>query len=255
MRLFQSVTLTFSMYSSIPMPYVEWDEDSMKWVFCCFPLVGALVGAVMWLWLWLCSRFALGSQLTAVGGLLIPLWLTGGIHLDGLCDTCDALGSHQSRERKLEILKDSHIGAFGVMGCVVYILSLYGGLCAVEWTAAAMETVCLSFVLSRALSGLMAVSCRNARGSGLLFTFTGKHTSGVNRSIIVCLFAAISLFMILFSGKIAVCALGAMALVTAVYLRMAYREFGGITGDLEGWYLQLLELVAVLAVSVGERLL
>lgn len=255
MKLYQSLTLAFAMYSKIPMPYVEWDEDSMRWVFCCFPLVGAVIGGALWLWLTLCFHLGLGRELTALGALGLPLWISGGIHLDGLCDTCDALGSHQPRERKLEILKDSHIGAFGVMGCVVYLIALYAGLSGVEWTGEAVGTLCLTPVLSRSFSGLMAVSCPNARGSGLLFTFTGAHTSGWNRVLLALWLLIVSGAIVMLGGRLGVCAALAMLVVTAYYLHMSRKEFGGITGDLEGWYLQLLELAAVLAVAVGEKVM
>lgn len=255
MKLYQSLTLAFAMYSKIPMPYVEWDEDSMRWVFFCFPLVGAVIGGALWLWLTLCLHFAFGKELTALGALVLPLWISGGIHLDGLCDTCDALGSHQPRERKLEILKDSRIGAFGVMGCVVYLIALYAGLSALELTGKAVLTLCLNPILSRSFSGLMAVSCPNARGSGLLFTFTGAHTNGWNRVLLVLWLLIVSGLMAAMGGGLGICAALAMLVVTAYYLHMSRKEFGGITGDLEGWYLQLLELAAVLAVAVAEKVL
>jgi len=67
-----------------------------------------------------------GKTLYAVVLTLIPVVITGGIHLDGLLDTADALSSYQPRERRLEILKDSHAGAFAIIVCCMYFLAYFG---------------------------------------------------------------------------------------------------------------------------------
>ena len=54
--------------------------------------------------------------------VVAPIIITGGIHMDGFLDTQDALGSYQPRERRLEILKDSHAGAFAIISCAVYLM-------------------------------------------------------------------------------------------------------------------------------------
>ena len=252
MKLFRSLTLTFAMYSRIPMPRVEWDEKSMEWVFACFPLVGCIIGLALWLWLRLALWLHLGSLLTGGGAVVLQAALTGGIHLDGLCDTCDALGSHQSRERKLEIMKDSHIGAFGVMGCVLYLIALFAAWSELQPTQTNLILAALVPVLSRSWTSLAAVTRKNARSSGLLATFTNAANKTWNR-IIALLWLAV--------GTAALCLIDAvgkwMALASVlVYLlcwRKTEREFGGLTGDLAGWQLSLLELAMVLAAAVAGK--
>ena len=112
--LLQSFSVAFSMYSRLPVPQVEWNEKNMKYAFCFFPLIGIFVGGAVWLWLQAAAFWGFGDSLRAAVCVALPLLITGGIHLDGFCDTVDALSSHQSRERKLEILKDPHIGAFAL---------------------------------------------------------------------------------------------------------------------------------------------
>ena len=118
----KSLIIAFAMYSKFPMPRVDWEKKALSWALCWFPLVGLAVGAVLWLWLALAGWLGFGAVFTAALALLLPIALSGGIHLDGFCDTCDALSSHQSRERKLEILKDSHTGAFAIICCGLYLL-------------------------------------------------------------------------------------------------------------------------------------
>ena len=94
----KSLIIAFAMYSKFPMPRVDWEKKALSWALCWFPLVGLAVGAVLWLWLALAGWLGFGAVFTAALALLLPIALSGGIHLDGFCDTCDALSSHQSRE-------------------------------------------------------------------------------------------------------------------------------------------------------------
>ena len=115
--LWNAMIISFAMYSKIPMPKVDWTEENMKYSMCFFPAVGMVIGALAVLW----GRFSLINGMsrpfnTAVI-LLIPVIVSGGIHLDGLLDTADAMSSWQTRERRLEILKDSNSGAFAVITC------------------------------------------------------------------------------------------------------------------------------------------
>ncbi|MEG1579465.1 MAG: adenosylcobinamide-GDP ribazoletransferase, partial [Oscillospiraceae bacterium] len=84
------------------------------WALCWFPLIGGVIGGGLLLWFWLTATLHFGPLFRGIGALLLPIALSGAIHLDGFCDTADALGSHQTVERKLEILQDSHTGAFAI---------------------------------------------------------------------------------------------------------------------------------------------
>jgi adenosylcobinamide-GDP ribazoletransferase len=193
--------------------------------------------------------------LTAVLCVLVPIAITGGIHLDGFCDTCDALGSHQPREEKLQILKDSHVGAFALMGVACYLLlfvALWAEVSVHDGSAVAV--LALIPVLSRTLSGLCAVTQQNARGSGLLATFTQAAALTRTRVVLVCWLIATAAGMVLSNWQAGLGAFIASGLMLAWYLRMAKREFGGITGDLEGWFLQLCELCAVAGVMLAQKL-
>ena len=105
----RSLCVAFSMYSKIPMPQVEWTKESMQYCICFFPAVGAVIGAATLLWNMLVGAKLSGSLLFTAVLILIPVLITGGIHLDGLLDTADALSSYKTKEEKLEILKDSHL--------------------------------------------------------------------------------------------------------------------------------------------------
>ncbi len=253
-KLWQSFTLAMSMYSRIPMPQVDWSQSAMNYVFCFFPCVGVACGVGIALTLLTCKVIQLSSILTAVLCLLVPLGITGGIHLDGFCDTCDALGSHQDRQAKLDILKDSHIGAFALMGCICYLL-LYTTL----WyeVSVSLRTgiiLCLIPVLSRSLSGLCAVTMKNARGSGLLAVFTDSSVKRSTCAVLVLWLVAVTMAMLLVDWRCGGGVLLAGGLTLLYYRRMSHREFGGITGDLEGWFLQVCELCGLAGVVLVQKL-
>jgi len=115
--------MAFAMYSKIPMPDRVWKYGTPALTFCFFPMVGVVSGGLLFGWLLLTDFLSIGALLQGTGCVLISILVSGAIHFDGFCDTWDALGSHQSREKKLEILKDSHIGAFAAIYGAIYLLT------------------------------------------------------------------------------------------------------------------------------------
>ncbi len=250
-NMVQSFVVAFSMYSKLPMPRVEWNDKNMKYCICYFPLIGAVIGLLLNGWYALADLAGFGLLFRTAVLVLIPVAVTGGIHLDGLLDTADALSSYKSKEEKLEILKDSHAGAFAIiMGIAYFILTL--GVYS-EAEGRHLQVIGLGFVLSRALSGLALVSFQKAKNTGLLRTFAD---AAANRK--VAFFMTLYLIltgagMLVLDVKLGAAAIGAALLVFWWYRSMAYRKFGGITGDLAGCFVQVCELAVALAVVLAGR--
>lgn len=121
--VWNSCKAAFAMFSKIPAPMVDWNKENMKYMMCFFPFVGAVIGVLTWLTGCVLGNYVkLEPFFLTVILTVIPVVVTGGIHVDGLLDTSDALSSWQERTRRLEILKDSHAGAFAVTQ-PVFILS------------------------------------------------------------------------------------------------------------------------------------
>ena len=91
MSLIRSFLIAFSTYSRIPVPQVEWTEENRKYAMCFFPLVGAVLGLILWGWLALCDAAGFGLMVRGAVAALLPLAVTGGIHMDGYMDTLDVL--------------------------------------------------------------------------------------------------------------------------------------------------------------------
>ena len=244
--LWRSFVLATSMYSKLPTPKTEWSDRSMAYVFCFFPWIGLVIGGLELIWFWLAEALHMGGLLFAAVALLLPIAVTGGIQLDGFCDTCDALGSHQSRERKLEILKDSHTGAFALIGLGCYLL-LFTALWAEVQPCAALSLIP---VLSRSLSGLCAVTLKNARGSGLLASFSQASDLRSNRIVLVLWLLAAAAGLVVLGGWPV---LAGAALALGYYIYMSSHQFGGITGDLEGWFVQICELLCLAAMVLAQK--
>ncbi|WP_287878956.1 adenosylcobinamide-GDP ribazoletransferase [Aquitalea sp.] len=122
-RWWQGLILAIQFLTRLPTPQLrtfhpEWLAASARW----FAPVGLLLGSLLWLVVWLGSQH--DPWLGALGGLLLWIAITGGLHLDGLADLSDAMGAaHRSRDRFLEVLKDPHVGSFGVIALVCAICS------------------------------------------------------------------------------------------------------------------------------------
>mgnify|MGYP000101997971 CR=1 FL=1 len=242
--------IAFSMYSRIPMPMFEWKEEDMKYAMCFFPAIGMVIGAVFYGMFLLLSWLLPGSVLAAGILLAVPIFITGGIHMDGFMDTCDARASYGDREKKLAILKDTHTGAFAVIFGALYLI-LYAAAC-LELERETAMLVSIGFVISRSLSGLSTVTFPEARKHGMLADFmkdARKKTVAVCMLVIFFLTAFLEL---LFGG---IC--GGVVVITTVliflwYRHMAVQEFGGVTGDLAGFFLQICELGILLAAVIGK---
>ena len=248
MNLLGSFMIAFSMYSKIPMPQVEWTKERMRYAMCFFPLIGAVIGAACALVFFVARRLGAGALFSAAAGTVTPLLLSGGIHMDGFLDVTDARHSYGERGKKLEILKDPHTGAFAIIGMGVYLLCYAAAFSELSWEQ--IRLLGAVFVMERALSGLSVVSFPMAKKDGLAAQFS---QAAVKRAVrIAMLFYLIACAgWLLYFGRAA----GALciAAAAAVYLgsyRMAVREFGGITGDLAGYFLQCCELFLIMLLAL-----
>ncbi len=259
MSVLRSFCLAFAMYSRIPMPVgSDWKEEDGRYAIAFFPLVGAVIGGLILLWLrvWQAAARvepAVGRAVLApvLITCAIPLIVTGGIHLDGFLDTSDARSSYGDRDQKLKILKDPHIGAFAVIRTLI-LCAVFTAAVDVILSASAVGVFCLSFILARVLSGLAALKFPGAGGKGMLRSLreTSQKAERIDTVILCAEGAAAAAAMCLADP---VC--GAVTVVTALavmglYYRTAMREFGGITGDLEGWFLCRCETAMAVTAAV-----
>ena len=246
MVVLETIGVAFAMFSALPVPRIDWNERNMRYAMAAFPLIGAVIGA---LWC-VCGLLPLPDMLKAAGICLIPVVATGGIHLDGFADTSDALSSYGEKEKKLEILKDPHCGAFAVIRLCSYF-ALYFALCAcVTFTPRVGLVWTLALVLERCLSGYAVAAFPMAKNTGLAHTFATAADKRRVKIILLALSVCVGVGMAVLGGGLLV--LAALAMLWR-YRAVAVKQFGGVTGDLAGWFLQRAELFMLAALLLSGR--
>lgn len=230
-----------SMFCSIPCPCRVWDEKARPKMLMFLPVVGLEIG-VIW---WLLSLLPLPQLVRGLVLCVCPYLLTGFIHLDGFLDVTDAVGSCRDLEKRRAILKDSHVGAFAVIGCV--LLMLAGFACC---AAADTDSRVLIFVpiVSRCGSAL-AVTCLRPMSTS---QYAGAFKDGVSRGQIVLLVGMLAAALI---GALLLCGRSAAVLVFQVLayvwaLHKGVKSLEGMNGDISGYALTISELAAVALWSV-----
>ncbi len=239
--------MAFACFSAIPMPHVDWSERNMRYMMAAFPLVGLAIGLCVWLWHLACGALGVGTLLHAAGLTLLPIVITGGIHMDGFADVIDAQSSHADPVRKRQILKDPHVGAFAIIGIGSYLLA-YCAL-ASELPHSLVPILCLAPIVSRCIGGLAVVSIRPASDTGMLATVQATASITSVRVVLAIMLAATAGTALLAHPLAGAAALAVAFIALVCVLRLARREFGGMSGDLAGCYIQTAEL-AMLASMV-----
>ncbi len=232
--------MAWGMFLAIPCPLKIWRESARSKMLCCLPLAGGVVGAV-----WVLAAYLARFLPATVGGLLLAAapWLaTGFLHLDGFMDVCDAVLSRRDLPERRRILKDSHCGAFAVIGMVL--------LACGQWSVAMANPMVpllpllLLPVASRASAALAVLtlppmeSSQYAARCGKKATYTAFAARGLAAAVTVPLAVWGS-----FAPLASAAGYGAA-------LWYAYRQLGGMSGDVSGFALTLGELCGLAALTL-----
>jgi adenosylcobinamide-GDP ribazoletransferase len=225
-----------------------------------FPAVGLLIGGLVSIALLLFSRL-FPPLLAAALSAAVWVFLTGGLHLDGLADCCDGLFSAASPQRRLEILRDPRRGAFGLTGLALFLILKVAALASLSesWSGGsqphpnpgegwlwwgepypAILVVVLAAVFSRWMV-LFAARQPTARPGGLAADFALGLT---RRSLVFA--GLLPMALVLAGGLRGLAAAGVASLLTLAIIRFARSRLGGITGDVFGVIIELSELAVLI---------
>jgi len=229
-----------------------------------FPTVGLILGVVL-----ATAHFVLSQLFSPLltAALVVALWaaLTGGLHLDGLADCCDGLFAAISPERRLEIMRDPRLGAFGGLGLMLFLILKILALASLPplstfhlpLSSTFLHPLSLAlgpsscFLLAPSLARwliLLVARQPSARPGGLGADFA----LGLTPKVFI-LAALIPLALILLGGWRALIAAALAHLVAFVVIRLARARLGGITGDVLGLTVELSELAVLLAFAVNLK--
>lgn len=239
LRLPHDILSGFALLTRLPLPDHRSTGAASAWA---WPLVGAALGAAAAALASAALWLGVTPGVTAVLVLALGAMLTGGLHEDGLSDTADGLFGGWTKARRLEIMKDSRVGSYGVLALVLVVLARWSALTALLVFGGHWAALVATGALSRAPMALIMALLPNARGEGLSHA-TGQPAPGIALAALG-LGLAIAVALTGWTGiAMAAAALGAGAVLSA----SALRRIGGQTGDILGASQQLAE-VACLAV-------
>lgn len=238
MRLIRAFFMALGMFTALPCPYRPWDEDARDWMLVMLPAVGLVLGLLWYALGTLGLRLLPGVSPALIAAL--PWMLTGFIHLDGYMDTCDAMLSWRPLEKRLEILKDSHAGAYAVVGLALLMLfsrDAAGGL-------HDLRALLFVPVISRCGSAFSVLTLRPIGHS----QYAEMKSNAPQRFAVLAIWLAAMLLCGLWLRRAAL----ALLIETAAYalaMTWVYRTLKGVSGDVAGFALTVSECAALIALN------
>lgn len=240
----RKLLVALSFFTRIKLNLKDVTEDDFYNAMILMPVVGLFIGAWIFLVAWAVSFI----HLPAVGAVLVILaylWITGGLHLDGVADTTDGLMSARDHDRVLEIMKDSRLGSFGAIALIILFLGSFAGY---EAVIPLYPAVLVGAPVVGRFCGLQ--NC--------CFATYAAGGGGLGRRIVEqTKFWHIALYFVLiavpawaFLGWAAVIAFGCAIVFAALLLHTFNKGIGGMTGDTIGMTIELTQLVYVLAAAI-----
>jgi adenosylcobinamide-GDP ribazoletransferase len=240
--VFDGLRLALTTLTVLPVRAGRIDRRTAAVAMSLAPLVGALLGAVLAGVFVLLGQGPVAATVTVAAGAL----LTRGLHLDGLADTVDALGSYRGREQALEIMKKPDIGPFGVAAIALVLLIQ---------AAALTEVGPVAIVVAWAAGRLgVTVACRRGVGAARPEGLGALVASTVPVPVVAgaaALVAAAAVFAVPGRPWQGPAAVAAALLVVVLLQRHAVRRFGGITGDVLGASVEATTTLALVGLALG----
>ena len=245
--------LAVQFVTVVPIPSVPFtvDERAVRNSAVLFPLIGGGLGAVLWGVLRL-TRGPLSTPAASVLALAVYTLLTGALHLDGLMDTADAIGSRKPRVQALEVMRDSRVGAMGVVAAVLVMLGKYTAI----RTLGANDVAAFVMVPALARLGMviaMVMAPYARTGDGVGGRFAGKLSVSLPITASVVIFGVLFLWT---SVQEFIAVSITTLFITGLFTLFMRRRFGGMTGDTYGALNELIEwgawMVWIVASPVGK---
>ncbi|MET9495526.1 adenosylcobinamide-GDP ribazoletransferase [Streptomyces sp. NPDC006552] len=246
--LTDGIRFAFGTLTVLPVTVTRWDRDAARAGMVCAPLAGLAVGVAAAALGGALALLGAGALLAAVASVAAGAVLTRGLHLDGLADVADGLGSGKPAARALDIMKQSDIGPFGVVTLVLTLLAQIAALAqlyADSWihgaVAAAASAVTARLALT--LASRTGVPAARPEGLGAAVAETVPPKAALLTGAVITALAAL-----LSPGAALGVVLGCAA--AEVLLRRCVRRFGGVTGDVFGAVAETAATAALLTLTL-----
>lgn len=240
----RKLLIAISFFTRIPIQLKNVTEDEFYNSMILIPFVGVFIGLILFMASFLLS-FLHFAELQAILLIIIYIWLTGGLHLDGFSDTVDGLFSARDQEKMMEIMKDSRLGAFGAIGLILLILTNWLGFKIILTNYPPVLLVMPVFGRTAAI--MSTCFCHYAKGGGGLgkrFVEMTKPRHFIGYFIFLLIFATIILGLVGLLVTVLSCIL---ALFLMAYLQ---KKIGGMTGDTIGMTIELNQTFFIILFSI-----
>lgn len=222
----------------IPLPQVELDENKISSSLPFFPLVGTIIGGILAL-IYILGQKLLQRQVIVGIIIVMNVIITGGMHLDGFADTADGLFCFGNREKKLHVMRDSCVGAYGVMGLILVILLKYLFLLSLSETYT-VPALAIFPTISRWMMVYAVLFYPYSRKNGMGKAFLNQKTTVFIFASIIAM--VVSYMCIGFAGLIILC--GAFV-VCYIFIQYLFKQLGGMTGDTYGAVNEFSEVIVL----------
>ncbi|MFD7186347.1 adenosylcobinamide-GDP ribazoletransferase [Streptomyces sp. NPDC059904] len=248
----------FGTLTVLPVKVTRWDRDAARAGMLCAPVAGLVVGLAAAALGGILTLLGAGPLLAAVASVSVPAALTRGLHLDGLADTADGLGSGKPPEDALRIMKQSDIGPFGVITLVLALLAQVAALTelyADSWARGALAAVVSALAARLALTLASRAGVPPARPEGLGAAVAGTvpvRGALLAAAVTVCAAGAAGAVTGSAHGAVRGAAAAVLACCAAeLLLRHCVRRFGGVTGDVFGGVAETAATAALVVLTFG----
>jgi adenosylcobinamide-GDP ribazoletransferase len=248
----------FGTLTVLPVKVTRWDREAARAGMLCAPVAGLVVGLAAAALGGLLTLLGAGPLLAAVASVSVPAALTRGLHLDGLADTADGLGSGKPAEDALRIMKQSDIGPFGVITLVLALLAQVAALTelyADSWARGALAAVVSALTARLALTLASRAGVPPARPEGLGAAVAGTvpvRGALLAAAVTVCAAGAAGAVTGSAYGAVRGAAAAVLACCAAeLLLRHCVRRFGGVTGDVFGGLAETAATAALVVLTLG----
>ena len=251
-RYWNAFIMCQSMFCSIPCLWKKWDEEARPLMLLFLPFVGLEIGVIWAVLAVIFSCFAVPQLISAAVLCLYPFFVTGFMHLDGFMDVTDAVKSWRDLERRREILKDSHVGAFAVIACGALMIMQFASSATVAGNLLDNQIELSSAIVCLMLIPVVSRCCSGLALAVMPVMSTSQYSGNGQRAQAVVFIVMMVLSMtagFVLAGKYGFVILGCAAGYALALVR-AYRSLKGVNGDVAGYSLTIGELCGLIVMAL-----
>jgi len=241
-KIIKRFIITLGFFTTIPVKYIEWEEDDTKYLPLFMPIIGLVISFGLFMVYNLILYFNPSSTIIAIFYIVYFIIITGGLHLDAFMDTMDAHFSRRDIDKKLLIMKDSNVGAFAVVYLAVLFMVKFALINEISINNNLGYIILLIPIVSRIMQVFLLTNTRYAKEDSL-----AKMYQSLDRKYQYLFYfyvlIVVAIYYLLFNSFDSLLLFVFAYLYMKLYQHFAIKQFNGITGDVIGCYVEIVEVL------------